>query len=240
MAVIDQASGWEYDFWQVASKPAGGGTISISWGGRTAIGTADADGRDSNATAAHFGLAAGVIRPSELAAGEINHALFMVVKCTSGTSVYPAGPGAGSACADKTNAPAMGQHFFLDMTDAQIEALSVPVLAEDDPARDGPLRPLRRRYRRQRLGDPFRVRLELHQLRAGGSMGWPWATRSWAPSRSSRQRADARIWDFGGAVDWASQAPCGGVLSAPNALRCRPRGRTPRRAGRRVAPRYTS
>ena len=62
MAVIDQASGWEYDFWQVESKPAGGGTISISWGGRTAIGTADADGLGSNATAAHFGLAAGVIR----------------------------------------------------------------------------------------------------------------------------------------------------------------------------------
>ena len=83
MAVIDQASGWEYDFWQVASKPAGGGTISDRLGGRTAIGTTDADGRDSNATAAHFGLAAGVIRPAELAAGEIDHALFMVVKCTA-------------------------------------------------------------------------------------------------------------------------------------------------------------
>ena len=35
MAVIDQAGSWEYDFWQVLAKPAGGGTITISWVGRT-------------------------------------------------------------------------------------------------------------------------------------------------------------------------------------------------------------
>src|SRR5436853_50342 len=33
MTVVDQSSGWEYDFWQVKSKPAGGGTLTASWGG---------------------------------------------------------------------------------------------------------------------------------------------------------------------------------------------------------------
>ncbi len=130
MAVIDQASGWEYDFWQVESKPAGGGTISIAWGGRTAIGTADADGLGSNATAAHFGLAAGVIRASELEAGRINHALFMIVKCTNGDAVWPAEEPSGTPCSKlglpNDDAPALGQHFFLDMSDQEIDRIDAP------------------------------------------------------------------------------------------------------------------
>jgi hypothetical protein len=130
MAVIDQAGGWEYDFWQVRSKPAGGGTITISWGGRTAIGTQTADGLGSNATAAHFGLAAGLIRLEELKAMQINHALAMVVKCTNGTSVWPAEGAVGTTCSSiglpNADAPALGQHFYLAMSDAEIDALSVP------------------------------------------------------------------------------------------------------------------
>jgi hypothetical protein len=127
LSVIDQASGWEYDFWAVSSKPEGGGVLEIGWGGRTRI---DGDGLDSPATAAHFGLAAGVIRPAELLAGEINHALFMAVRCTNGTSVYPAGPNTGRACSEiglsNKDAPAMGQRFFLDMSAAEIAAQQVP------------------------------------------------------------------------------------------------------------------
>ena len=205
MAVIDQASGWEYDFWQVASKPAGGGTISISWGGRTAIGTADADGRDSNATAAHFGLAAGVIRPSELAAGEINHALFMVVKCTSGTSVYPAGPGAGSACADKTNAPAMGQHFYLDMTDAEIEALSVPAWQKTI------LRAMARYglYVGDTGGGGWGIQFESGSSFTSFGQTDPWVAlgdqlgaTKWTDPSSGRS---LRIWDLKNAAPWASK-----------------------------------
>jgi hypothetical protein len=122
LTVIDQASGWEYDLWQVKSKPAGGGKITASWGGRTRI---DGDGLGSNATAAHFGAAGGVIRAQELAAGRIDHALFMVIKCGSGGKVYPAG-GVGARCADTTNAPPMGTRFQLTLTPAQIDALSVP------------------------------------------------------------------------------------------------------------------
>ncbi len=127
MAVIDQASGWEYDFWQVRDKPSAGGTITISWGGRTRT---DGDGLDSNGTAAYFGGVAGIIRPAELAAGEINHALFMAVKCTNGKSVAPAGAGAGRSCSElglsNAGAPPMGAHFFLDMSASEIVASGAP------------------------------------------------------------------------------------------------------------------
>jgi hypothetical protein len=128
MAVLDQYSGeaWEYDFWQVRSKPSGGGRLDISWGGRT---KATGDGLGSNATAAHFGLAAGVIRAQELEAGQIDHALFVTVGCSNGRSVYPAGSGAGAICSDSTqrsNAPAMGARFQLAMSNEQIDALPVP------------------------------------------------------------------------------------------------------------------
>jgi hypothetical protein len=136
LAVIDQDSGWEYGFWETEARSATGGTLWIGHGGRTRIGTADSTGLGSSTnpnavTAAHFGLAAGVIRPEELAAGQINHALFMSVKCTNGTYVWPArGPGVGRTCESmglsNENAPALGQHFYLDMTPAQINGLSVP------------------------------------------------------------------------------------------------------------------
>jgi hypothetical protein len=125
LAVIDQQSGWEYDFYGVKQK--GNGVIVSAWGGRIRI---DGDGRGGGSTAADFPLAAGVIRPAELAAGSIRHALVISVQCTNGTSVYPAGPGAGRECSEmglpSENAPAMGQHFFLDMSEAQIGALGVP------------------------------------------------------------------------------------------------------------------
>ncbi|MFN8161334.1 MAG: hypothetical protein U0R52_09875 [Solirubrobacterales bacterium] len=138
MAVIDQAGGWEYDFWQVATVPlpASGGTINVSHGGRTRWGTTDADGLGSNATAAHFGLDAGSIRAEEWdaatsAGGAINHALFMTTKCSAGFSVYPADPGTTAAScssfgATNADAPPVGGHFYLDLSDAQIDALSVP------------------------------------------------------------------------------------------------------------------
>lgn len=125
LAVIDQQSGWEYDFWSVQHK--GNGVLIANWGGRTRI---DGDGRGGGSTAADFGLAAGVIRPAELAAGSIKHALVISVQCTNGTSVFPSGPGAGRHCSElgisNENAPAMGQHFYLDMSDAEIDSLGVP------------------------------------------------------------------------------------------------------------------
>ena len=122
LTVVDQASGWEYDMWAVSSKPRGGGVLEFGWGGRTRI---DGDGRNAGATAAHFGLGAGIIRAQELAAGQINHALFMVINCSSGSYVYPA-LGSGRACASTSEAPPMGSRLQLNMSAAQIDALAVP------------------------------------------------------------------------------------------------------------------
>jgi hypothetical protein len=131
MAVIDQANGWEYDFFQVRRKPNGGGRLVTSWGGRTRIGTPDATGLGGMGTASSYGLLAGVIRAPEAASLEIDHALFMFVKCTSGKVVYPA-KGTGQLCSQiggsNQHAPAMGTHFQLDMTDAEIDALGAPPL----------------------------------------------------------------------------------------------------------------
>ena len=208
MAVIDQAGGWEYDFWQVRSKPRGGGTISISWGGRTAIGTADADGLGSTATGAHFGLAAGVIRPAELAAGEIDHALFSVVKCTDGTSVAPAGGGVGRPCSElglpNADAPAMGQHFYLDMSEAEIAALAKPEWQKTI------LRALAKygTYVGDTGGGGWTVMFESGSSYTSFGQTDPWITlgddygvRKWTNS-SGRT---LRIWNFRNAVDWASE-----------------------------------
>lgn len=130
LGVIDQANGWEYDFWQVQERSPDGGRLAISFGGRTRIGSPGADGLGSNATAAHFATSAGAIRPEELRTGLIDHALFMTVPCTNGRSVWPAGEGAGTRCSKLSStgaaAPAMGQHFFLQMSNREIENLAVP------------------------------------------------------------------------------------------------------------------
>lgn len=126
MTIVDQASGTEYDMWQVQSKTRGGGVVRTSWGGVTSI---DGDGRGSGAVAANFGTAAGKLRAEELEAGRIEHALFMTVHCDSGKFVFPAQK-AGGACADNgesaENAPPMGARFKLDMSAAEIAALNVP------------------------------------------------------------------------------------------------------------------
>lgn len=126
MTVIDQRSGFEYDFWNVREKPDGGGRLTFSWGGRTKI---DGDGLGSAATAAEFANLAGVVRAQELEAGEIRHALFAVVKCDSGAHVYPAAKH-GRACSDigrsNAGAPPMGARLQLDMSTAEIDGLRVP------------------------------------------------------------------------------------------------------------------
>lgn len=126
MSVIDQVHGWEYGLYNVQRKPRGGGTLVASSGGRERI---DGDGLGVDATAAYFPPAAGVIRPAELEAGRISHALFMGVLCTNGKKVHPANlhGGRGRRCSElgrsNVNAPALGQHFYLDMTRAQINSL---------------------------------------------------------------------------------------------------------------------
>jgi hypothetical protein len=125
LTVVDQASGWEYDFYEVISKPAGGGTLQFVGGGGTRI---DGDGRASYATVSRFGNLAGIIRAQELEAGNIDHALFMVVKCSDGSAVYPAMTHPGTVCGSSdTNAPPMGARFQLNMSDEEINLLPATV-----------------------------------------------------------------------------------------------------------------
>src|SRR6185437_4934668 len=132
--------GWEYDFWDVESKPAGGGVLRFAKGGRTRI---DGSGLESGGLPSGFGNLAGAIRAQELAAGHIHHALFILLKCTgTGTSygngvkedpregvgsyVYPAIAG-GSECGQHDpDLPPLGARFKLAMSNTEIAALSVP------------------------------------------------------------------------------------------------------------------
>jgi hypothetical protein len=122
LTVVDQDTGWEYDFWQVRRKPRGGGRLVVSWGGRTRV---DGDGLGSDASAAHYGSLAGIIRAEEMRRGRIDHALFMLVRCDSGRKVYPA-QGHGLPCDDSHGAPSQGSRFQLDLSPTEIEALRVP------------------------------------------------------------------------------------------------------------------
>jgi len=76
------------------------------------------------ATGAGYDLWAGVIRAQELIAGNIPHALFMVTPCSSNSSVYPSISRVSDAFCSG-GAP-YGARLRLNMTPAQIAALSVP------------------------------------------------------------------------------------------------------------------
>ena len=130
--------GWEYDFWEAQEKNTSTHVLTFAIGGRTRI---DGNGLGSGATAADFGNLAGIIRAPELAAGHISHALFLVLKCAgTGTSfgygekttsygssyVYPAMHGGSPCGSGETNAPPLGARLMLEMSDPQIQALSVP------------------------------------------------------------------------------------------------------------------
>ncbi|MHB1570258.1 MAG: hypothetical protein ACYC0H_13780, partial [Solirubrobacteraceae bacterium] len=121
MAVVDLRTGWEYDLWQASAPDRSNGTVTASWGGRTRI---NGSGLGPDATAAHFGLLAGIIRAPELEAGSIDHALVMVTRCTNGY-VFPAA-GGGSRCYGQPDAPMAGMRIQLAMSGAQIDSLPVP------------------------------------------------------------------------------------------------------------------
>ena len=130
LTVIETATGSEYDFWEASIS---GSTIVAGAGSEMDVN--NGDGRGAKGDAAFLGLSGGVIRPAELAAGQIDHALVISVPCTSGSGsagfVWPALRGDGSPCgpngsAAANAAPALGQLLRLNMTDAQIAASAAP------------------------------------------------------------------------------------------------------------------
>lgn len=127
--------GWEYDFWRASAPGPRGGAFTAAWGGRTRV---DGNGLHSGGTASGFGNLAGMIRAPELAAGHINHALFITLRCAGRRRgrlgarswvsgyVYPA-TGGGSACPlGEAGAPPLGARLMLAMSTPQIDALPVP------------------------------------------------------------------------------------------------------------------
>jgi hypothetical protein len=132
LTVIETATGAEYDFWDTSIS---GSTIEAGTGSVVNVNTGNGLGAEGDA--ANFALTAGLLRPSELASGTINHALVVTVPCTNanGATVgytYPATGGWGEACGDYwtesgSGAPMLGQLLRLNMTDAQIAASGAPV-----------------------------------------------------------------------------------------------------------------
>jgi hypothetical protein len=134
LAVVDQSSGYEYDFWQARRPSGSGGRLDVASGGVARVDgrgsglslDLDDDGRVGEATAARFALLAGVVRAEELAAGKIEHALFITVPCGARepSFVPPAGKG-GTPCPDNDDRIPMGARLRLNMTRAQVDALRV-------------------------------------------------------------------------------------------------------------------
>src|SRR5579875_1753662 len=130
LTVIEKATGAEYDFWHASIS---GSTLTAGAGSELDLGGA---GTGSQGDAAYFALTAGLLRPSELASGQIDHALVITVPCTNATGAnvgytYPASAGWGEYCGQYWNesaadAPMLGQRFQLAMTDAQIAASGAP------------------------------------------------------------------------------------------------------------------
>ena len=122
--------GWEYDFWEAQAPERKRRNLHREFRQTRAVGRKrpgyERHPYQGGITAAGFSNQAGVIRLSEMKAGVINHALFMSVAWLERPGLaFGETLGTNGEVADP-NAPAMGQHFWLDMTPPQIDALSVP------------------------------------------------------------------------------------------------------------------
>ncbi|MGH2909144.1 MAG: hypothetical protein ACRDK8_07600 [Solirubrobacteraceae bacterium] len=131
MTVIETATGVEYDFWHASIS---GGTITAGTGAETNVTTGSGTGGGGDA--ANLPLSAGLLRPSELMAGQIDHPLVVVVPCTDATGAnvgytWPANGGWGESCGQYWNeqassAPALGQLMKLSMSAREIAASGAP------------------------------------------------------------------------------------------------------------------
>jgi hypothetical protein len=122
---VDQSTGRAVDCWKAYVPPVNG-VLTCDGVGWNHI---DGDGTNGGGVAMNNGNLAGIVRAEELLEGRIEHALFMVVGCVDPEIVYPANHDMHICTADQhpQNAPASGQHFYLDYSDAEIDALKVTV-----------------------------------------------------------------------------------------------------------------
>ena len=207
-SVVD-TDGWEYDFWQAQAPSGNGGTFTANFAKRApwdgnGLGTSGTP-YQGGITAAGFSNQAGVIRLSEMKAGVINHALFMSVRGWNGR-VWPSAKLSGTTgeVADP-NAPAMGQHFWLDMTQPQIDALSVPEWQKII------LRAMAKygMYVGDNGGSPWALQFESGDNYTSFGQQDPWIAYAQAQgitgSYNSSIGHDVYYFNFKNAVDWGSK-----------------------------------
>lgn len=124
-----------FDLWYGGEYDLGEGRIGCTWAGHTPTGGDGSMVGGFGCSAADLPLIAGRIRVVDLEAGHIPHALFMVsrwvrwnefVAPAQGTATYdqdvPATPGSP----EDLRWPMTGARFYLDYTEAEINALAVP------------------------------------------------------------------------------------------------------------------
>jgi hypothetical protein len=131
MSIIETNTGTEYDLYQASVS---GSTISAKTA--AAFNANTSDGTRDGGDAASLALTAGLLRPSELLAGHIDHALAISVPCVNANGaavgyVWPASGGWGEPCGTywsetASTAPPIGTLFKLDMTDAEIAGSGAP------------------------------------------------------------------------------------------------------------------
>lgn len=126
MIIADQRNDTEYDLYHVsvASIPDQDGTLEVGSAGKLTLndGSGTVPMQQGNTNAAGFGELAGRVRAEELLAGQVDHALYIGVTCSNGTSVAPdplapKAPSEGS-CAKRNipaqNPPALGTWLRLN------------------------------------------------------------------------------------------------------------------------------
>ncbi len=131
MTVVETGTGQEYDFWHASVSR---GTLTAGTGSAANVNTDTGTGQGGDA--ASLSLVGGLLRPSELLAGHIDHPLVIDIPCTDSQGansgyVWPASGGWGDYCGEYwhesgSGAPNIGQLFMLNLTDAQIARSGAP------------------------------------------------------------------------------------------------------------------
>ncbi len=131
LAVIEP-NGLEYDFWLVSTNPPYTSSSTISATGEshfaldgTSVANFVAPGFNAGAaTAGGEALSIGQIYTSELAAGNINHAIFLTFPCGTNSFVFPATQTSGT-CTGGNGMP-LGSRVWWSLDDTTTNALNAP------------------------------------------------------------------------------------------------------------------
>lgn len=126
MTIVEQSTGWEYDFWQAGRVR--NGRLTTSAASAIPIGANSGTGLEGDAEAAHLGLLGGLIRAPELGAGRIEHALAITAPCVQLHDVWPAPASSlgDTVCEAHGSGPHIGSLLQLNMSDAEIAASGAP------------------------------------------------------------------------------------------------------------------